>query len=76
MPYRHNIDDLTEDVRAQLGPERGAFGLTQKEVERLRRIIARECGVELSNQEAWARAIELMALAKRLLNALPPYDKP
>lgn len=50
----------------------GAFGLTQKEVDRLRDILRRECGVELTNQEAWARAIELVGLA-RMLAEMPEW---
>lgn len=36
---------------------------------RLRKILARERGVELTNQEAWGRAIELVALGRALVEA-------
>lgn len=48
-----------------------AFGLTPGEVERFRQIMRRECGVELSPEQAWARAIELLSLFRMLLGPLP-----
>ncbi|HEY6195525.1 MAG TPA: hypothetical protein VI504_10820 [Candidatus Eisenbacteria bacterium] len=51
---------------------RFAFGLTTAEVARFRDIIRRECGVELTMEAAWTRAIEVLAFAKVLLNSLPP----
>ncbi|MBI2984212.1 MAG: hypothetical protein HYY50_01130 [Candidatus Kerfeldbacteria bacterium] len=63
---------MPESIRDAIGPETGALGLTQQEVDRLRQIIAKEFGVVLTNRQAWARAIELLAFAKRLLEALPP----
>jgi hypothetical protein len=71
---RDRLGDLPESFLEGLGPDVGAFGLTQKEVDRLRQIIAKETGVALSNREAWARAIELVAFARLLLKALPPKD--
>ena len=47
----------------------GCFGLTQTQVDRLRDIIRQHSGVELSNQEAWARAIELVAFTRMLAEA-------
>lgn len=46
-----------------------AFGLAQKEIDRFKDIMRYECGVELTNEEAWSRAIELIALAKLLAEA-------
>ncbi len=50
---------------------RFAFGLTTPEVERFRDIMRRECGVELTLEQAWARAIELLSLFRMLLGPLP-----
>ena len=49
---------------------RFAFGLTQPEVEHFRDIMRRECGVELTETEAWGRAIQLIALFRMLLGPL------
>jgi hypothetical protein len=46
-----------------------AFGLTEGEVLRLQDILRRECNVELTLDAAWARAIELVALARTLAEA-------
>ncbi len=49
---------------------RYGFGLTTTEVERLRRILAR-CGKrEVSLEEAWGRAAELLSLTHELMEAL------
>ncbi|MEK7315630.1 MAG: hypothetical protein AAB011_05580 [Candidatus Eisenbacteria bacterium] len=49
------------------------YGLTERKVLRLQDIIRKECGVELTMEAAWARAIELVALARMLAEAdLPP----
>lgn len=48
------------------------FDLTVTEVERLRRILHDECGVELTLEGAWARAIELLAFARLLLETQLP----
>ena len=52
--------------------DRFAFGLTTAEVARFRDIMRRECGVDLTMEAAWARAIEVLAFAKLLLHSLPP----
>lgn len=36
---------------------------------------AHECGVVLSRQEAWARAIELVAFGKMLVESLPLEER-
>lgn len=58
------------------GRDNGPFGLglTEAEVRRLQYILRRECGVELTLQGAWARAIELLAFARMLVEALPRHD--
>lgn len=48
------------------------FGLTEPEVRRLQEILQRE-GVELTIEQAWKRAIELLALFRMLLGPLPEY---
>ena len=50
--------------------ERFAFGLTTVEVERLRRILSRCGGREVSPEEAWGRASELLALAHTMMEVL------
>ena len=59
--------------------DRFAFGLTTVEVERLRRILSRCGGREVSLEEAWGRASELLALAHTMMEVLataaPSADK-
>ena len=50
---------------------RFAFGLSQADVEEFRELIHRECGEELSPEEAWKRASEVLALFRMLLGPLP-----
>ncbi len=50
------------------------YGLTERQVLRLRDIIRRECGVELTMEAAWARAIGLIALARMLAEADLPAE--
>lgn len=47
------------------------FGLTYAEVNRLREILRRESGKDLTEEQAWARAIQLLALFRMLLGPLP-----
>ena len=49
---------------------RYAFGLTEAEVRRLQDILPRE-GVDLTVEQAWARAIELLSLFRMLLGPIP-----
>ena len=51
------------------GEEGYSYGLTEREVLRLQDIVRRHCGVELSLQDAWARAIELVAFTRMLAEA-------
>lgn len=53
-----------------------AFGLAPEAVERFRDIMDRECGVHLTSEEAWARAIELLALFRMMLGPLPEDARP
>jgi hypothetical protein len=50
---------------------RFAFALSQADVEEFRELIHRECGEELSPEEAWKRASEVLALFRMLLGPLP-----
>jgi hypothetical protein len=57
----------SEEIPGSVDAEfRGAYGLTQRAVDELREIIRRECGFEYTNEQAWARAIELVALARAI----------
>lgn len=49
---------------------RYGFGLTTTEVERLRRILARCGNREVTLEEAWGRASELLALAHTMMEVL------
>ncbi len=63
----------TECMEHQHGdsPEpRYGFGLTTTEVERLRRILSRCGNREVSLEEAWGRAGELLSLTHELMEAL------
>lgn len=61
------MDDRAHDLENRYG-----FGLSEHEVRRLQDILQRECGLELTLEQAWARGIELLSFAKMLLEALPP----
>jgi len=50
-------------------PQRFALGLTELEVDRLRDILRRTRGLELSREEAWAKAIQLLSLGLTILQA-------
>jgi len=65
------MTDRTLDMIQSESKSRYAFGLTPLEVERFRGIMRGESGMELTTTEAWARAIELMALFRMLLGPLP-----
>lgn len=54
--------------------ERFGFGLTETEVRRLRDIMRRESHVDLTMEQAWERAIELLSFTKMLLESLPPKE--
>ncbi len=51
--------------------ERSAFGLTRADVEEFRDILQSESNERLSLEEAWGRAIEMLALCRMLLGPLP-----
>lgn len=46
------------------------FGLTEPEVRRLQDILRRD-GLDLTMEQAWARAIELLSLFRILLGPIP-----
>jgi hypothetical protein len=48
-----------------------SFGLTSADVEEFRDILRSECGETLGLEEAWSRAIEMLALCRMLLEPLP-----
>ena len=52
-------------------PARFAFGLSQADVAEFRELVHKECGEELSPEEAWKRASEVLALFRMLLGPLP-----
>ena len=68
--------DEHEPSAATLGNGEAAYGygLTEREVLRLREIIQRECGVQCTMEAAWARATELIALARMLAEADLPAE--
>jgi hypothetical protein len=52
------------------------YGLPAKEVERLRKIVKEECDLDLSMDEAWAEAIELVSFGRLLVEAeLAPHAR-
>jgi hypothetical protein len=69
-------NDCMEDQHASTTAARYAFGLTEVEVRRLQDIMRRECGVELTLEAAWARAIELLALFRMMLGPIPEDSRP
>lgn len=50
---------------------RPGFSLTQADIEEFKAIIRSEYGVEMENQEAWNRVIELLNLYRNLLGPIP-----
>ena len=62
---------LLADASQAGEPARFAFGLSQADVEEFRELIHRECGEELSPEDAWNRASEVLALFRMLLGPLP-----
>ena len=60
----------------QVGNPAGfAFALSQADVEEFRELVHRECGEDLSPEDAWKRASEVLALFRMLLGPLPE-DQP
>jgi hypothetical protein len=59
------------DASLPPGGGRFAFGLTAGEVGEFRDILKSECGESLSLEDAWSRAIEVLALCRMLLGPLP-----
>lgn len=59
------------DLHAHDPETRYGFGLTEAEVRRLQGILQRETESEVTLDQAWARAIELLSLFRMLLGPLP-----
>jgi len=71
-PYADSsITGHVEGMAQRLDHHRFAFGLTDASVEELRSILREECGEELSFEQAWARAIQLVALFRALVGIAP-----
>lgn len=49
--------------------------LFPEDVEEFRRIVKEETGHELSTQEAWNRAIELIAMVRMMVKPYPEDDE-
>ena len=47
------------------------FPLTQEDIDEFKALMRDECGVDLSNQEAWNRATELLGLFRMLMGPIP-----
>jgi hypothetical protein len=45
--------------------------LSAEEIREFRQIVTAETGIELSSEEAWNRAIELIALFRMLIGPMP-----
>ena len=64
------MPDRNHDTILPEGEGRYAFGLTPVAVEHFRDIMRSESGIELTTTEAWAHAIEILALFRMLLGPL------
>jgi hypothetical protein len=62
------MSDLHGDTCAD---ERPTSQLTQDDIAEFRAVIRSETGVELTDGEAWSRAIELVAMVRMLLGPIP-----
>ena len=60
------MDSHAHDLETRYG-----FGLTEAEVRRLQDILRREGESDVTLDQAWARAIELLSLFRMLLGPLP-----
>jgi len=58
---------MADQVDQPHDAERFGFGVTTVEVERLRGILARSTGEDVSLEHAWGRAAELLSLTHGLL---------
>ncbi len=52
-------------------PRRHDFALSQADIEEFKAIVRSECGVEMTDHEAWNRVIELLNLYRALLGPIP-----
>ena len=71
LPLSRRAGQLIADVAQYSDCARFAFGLSNADVEEFRQLIHRECGQELSPEEAWKRASEVLALFRMMLGPLP-----
>lgn len=62
--------DCLMDPHAQ----RFALGLTDGEVDRLREILRRTRGLELTREQAWTKAIQLLSLGLTILQVTSPRN--
>ncbi len=60
------MDDHARDLERRYG-----FGLTEAEVRRLQDILRREGAPDVTLEQAWAQAIELIGLFRMLLGSSP-----
>ncbi|MBI5466611.1 MAG: hypothetical protein HY975_00135 [Candidatus Kerfeldbacteria bacterium] len=63
-------NDGMEPQHSEEFEPRYGFGLTTTDVERLRRILARCGNREVTLEDAWGRASELLALAHTMMEVL------
>ena len=71
LPLSRRTGQLIADMAQGDGCPRFAFGLSHADVEEFRKLIHRECGQELSPEEAWKRASEVLTLFRMMLGPLP-----
>ncbi len=67
-------DDLNREpiqARHPTGDAAGLCPLSPEEVSAFREIMREETGVDMSETEAWNRAIELIALFRMLIGPMP-----
>lgn len=68
---RGHAESMTIEAFATPDAKRFGFGLSPADVEEFRDILESECGETLGFEDAWSRAIEVLALCRMLLGPLP-----
>ncbi len=71
LPQARHAFGMATSLTENRSHDRFAFGLTDASVEELRAILREECGEELSLEQAWVRAIRLVALFRSLAGMAP-----
>lgn len=74
VPDHEREDDLNREpiqARHPTGGDAGLCPLSPEEVSAFREIVRKETGVDMSETEAWNRAIELIALFRMLTGPMP-----